>query len=183
MNLRIHENHNVAAISRKNNFGAFGLELKRKNRASSLFKRRPRFRHELTKLKFCHGIMKNHFAAFDFGQKQKNWTSSLFKRRPWFVTSLRNWNFAMVSWKIILQLLTSKIGPPALPFQMEAAVIMNSQSRNFVVVLRKIICSFWPQTEFVDIHSQENRASSFFKRRPRFFGLVMWHLSVWATAF
>ena len=62
---------------------------------------------------------------------------------------------------------------PALPFQMEAAVIMNSQSRNFVVVLRKIICSFWPQTEFVDIHSQENRASRLLKRRPRFFGLVM----------
>ena len=83
MNLRINESKFGRDFT-KNNFEAFELELKQKNRASSLFKRRPRFRYEFTKLKFCRGFMNNHFAAFDLGQKQKNWASSLFKRRPRF---------------------------------------------------------------------------------------------------
>ena len=106
MNLRINESKFGRDFT-KNNFEAFGLVQKQKNRASRFFKRRPRFRHEFTKLKFCHGFTKNNFEDFGLELKQKNRASSLFKRRPWFVTSLRNWNFALVSWKIILQLLTS----------------------------------------------------------------------------
>ena len=85
-----------------------------------------------------------------------------------FVTSLRNWNFAMVSWKIILQLLTSdrnrKTGLPVF------SIRDRGSSRVYKIEISswlhgKSCCSFWPQTEFAELLSHENRVSSLFKRR------------------
>ena len=102
--------------------------------------------HEFTKLKFCRDIMKNQFAIFGLkynlltpSHSHKKHANSLFKQKSWFITNSRNPKFAVVSRKIIFQLLASnKICRHPLPrksglqsFQTEAAVHLESTKLKF----------------------------------------------------
>ena len=111
--------------------------------------------------------MKNHFAAFGLKYNLLAFTlpqNSLFKQRLWFITNSRNRNFAVVSRKIILQLLASnkvcrhplsrKSGLQS--FQTEAAVHRESTKLKF--------CHDFTKNHFAAFGLKQNLLASTIKK-------------------